>query len=411
MTTLIQWSGDGLSGNLTTSSADANDTAPSFITGATPTIEPAGPRSPAIRFAQVDTTANYASWIFSADDLSSYAIRIYVLFGAGFVASGQGSLARVVNAAESLLSWGVEVTSGGLLRIIDKNGGTAATGTVALSSGVWYRVEAVVNGSSYSVYAYQEEQTTVVDTVTATLASPVSGGRVRLGNAAGSPIAPAFYVDDLLVTNTAEQVGPAVDTVLYATLAELKAYVGITDTADDDLLTDALTSASRGIDHFCGRRFVKSSAASARVYYPDTRLRVDVDDFHTTTDLVVKTDDGDDGTYETTWSSTEYQLEPLNGIRDGETGWPYNRIVSVEGRWFPHCSYRAPIQITAQWGWATVPAAVKQACLIVAAETHKLKDAPFGVASYGDFGVVRVRNNPMAAGMLAPYRRHTVLVG
>jgi hypothetical protein len=46
---------------------------------------------------------------------------------------------------------------------------------------------------------------------------------------------------------------------------------------------------------------------------------------------------------------------------------------------------------------------VHEACLIVASETVKLRDAPFGVAGYGDYGAIRVRNNPMAMGMLAPY--------
>jgi hypothetical protein len=40
-----------------------------------------------------------------------------------------------------------------------------------------------------------------------------------------------------------------------------------------------------------------------------------------------------------------------------------------------------------------------------------LKDAPFGVAGFGEFGAVRVRNNPRAMALLQPYRRLPVLVG
>ena len=42
--------------------------------------------------------------------------------------------------------------------------------------------------------------------------------------------------------------------------------------------------------------------------------------------------------------------------------------------------------------------------------TFKLKDAPFGVAGMAEWGVVRVRANPMAMAMIAPYRLHPVLV-
>ena len=49
----------------------------------------------------------------------------------------------------------------------------------------------------------------------------------------------------------------------YATLAELKAYLGTTDTTQDAQLQDSLVTASRGIEHFCGRRFYPDQAATA----------------------------------------------------------------------------------------------------------------------------------------------------
>jgi hypothetical protein len=53
---------------------------------------------------------------------------------------------------------------------------------------------------------------------------------------------------------------------------------------------------------------------------------------------------------------------------------------------------------------------VKQACLLLAAEILKLKDAPFGVAGFDGFGVVRVGQNRRATALLGPYRRWPVLV-
>lgn len=197
----------------------------------------------------------------------------------------------------------------------------------------------------------------------------------------------------------------------YVSVSQFKVYLGIGDVVDDTAVTDAVTSVSREIEKFCGRQFNDAGSATARVFRPDHAGLCQVDDFSTVTGLVVATDGGDDGTYETTWAASSYQLEPLNGVVDGESGWPWWRIRAVVGQRFPTWCVHPPVQVTARWGWTAVPAAVKQAALILAAETFKLKDAPFGVAGYGDFGPIRVRSNPMAAAKLAPYRRAAVLVG
>ena len=196
----------------------------------------------------------------------------------------------------------------------------------------------------------------------------------------------------------------------YATLAELKSYANATKITHDALLADALDAASRGIELVCHRQFNDAGSASARVYFPEDSGLVEVDDFHTVTGLVVKSDDGDDGAYETTWAATDFDLRPLNGIVSGQTGWPYNEIWAVGNRWFPRCARRASIEVTARWGWATVPKPVKQACLIIAEELYKLKDAPFGVAGMDSYGTVRVRENPMAMKKLMPYIHHPILV-
>lgn len=198
----------------------------------------------------------------------------------------------------------------------------------------------------------------------------------------------------------------------YATLAELRARLGISDTTDDARLTNALAAASRGIEHETRRQFNDAGSATARVFAPTSRWDALVDDFSTVTGLVIKTDSGGDGTFATTLSSTDYELWPLNGIQDGESGWPYYWVRAVESRWFNTLNTRrATIQITARWGWAAVPAVIKEATLIVAAEIFKLKDAPFGVAGFGDYGAVRVRQNPMVNAMIKPYSTQLILVG
>jgi hypothetical protein len=198
----------------------------------------------------------------------------------------------------------------------------------------------------------------------------------------------------------------------YATLSELKDTLKIPDGVDDVQLELALAAISRDIETYCKRQFNQTTTASARVFRPRRSDSLDVDDFHTTTDLAVATDPGWDGSFSTALDPATYQLEPRNGIVNGVPGWPFSRL-----RW-RHVQYRHPysgrrpeVQVTAQWGWAAVPDGVHQACLLLASELFKLREAPFGVAAYGDYGPVRVRQNPMACALLHPYRVNPVMVG
>lgn len=200
----------------------------------------------------------------------------------------------------------------------------------------------------------------------------------------------------------------------YATLPQLKAYMaGSVDddvTTYDAILTDALASVSREIELHCNRQFNSAPSVGARDYPPDSIFTIRegstvthwaaVDDFYDSTGLVVVSGD-------TTWSASDYKLHPRNGIVNGQTGWPYSEIHSASTLRFDATS---DVTITAKWGWATVPAPVKQACLILALETFQIKNAPFGVANMDAFGVIRVRDNRMAASKLAPYVRDPVQV-
>ncbi|GGR52044.1 hypothetical protein [Streptomyces roseolus] len=203
----------------------------------------------------------------------------------------------------------------------------------------------------------------------------------------------------------------------YVQLAEFKSYmVGQANanlTGQDDNFREALLSASREIDSICARQFNRTETATAREYEPDGCDWSYVDDFHTTTGLVVKIDSSGTGTYATTLTASDYELSPANGIVDGMTGWPFYRIRLLGGLRFPATSNgrSRTLQVTAQWGWAEVPAPVRAACRIMAAETWKLKDAPFGVLGLDEFGVVRVRQNKLAVSKLAPYSKTRLLIG
>lgn len=203
----------------------------------------------------------------------------------------------------------------------------------------------------------------------------------------------------------------------YVTIAQLKyrAGVPVSSTVDDDAMTNAALAASRAVERVTRRQFNRSDVAVARSFVPPAfKDGAWVADFWTDEGLIVATDDDGTGAYGTTWSASDFQLEPLDGIVDETPDWPYWVIRPRTGsaRFWPHNCHQtdARLRITAKWGWAEVPADVVEATLIVAAELWKLKDAPLGVAGLADFGVLRVRENPMAAAKLAPYVKEAVLV-
>jgi len=203
----------------------------------------------------------------------------------------------------------------------------------------------------------------------------------------------------------------------YVTLDELKTYLknaklapGVSNSDLDPILNSAIQAASDEIETYCGRQFNKETLATAREYTPLSCWTVLVDDFWTTDGLIVQTDDGS-GTYSTTLTSSEYFLEPKNGVVNGQSGWPYCRIVlrPLSGRLFFRTDYS--VRVTAKWGWNAVPDSVKTACYLMSHDNFKLKDTPFGVAGQTEFGVIRVRNNPMIEAKLKRFRRFKMLGG
>lgn len=201
----------------------------------------------------------------------------------------------------------------------------------------------------------------------------------------------------------------------YASLAELRAWVGIpvADTDDDERLTLALAAAESAVDAYCGRSFSVDAAAVARTFESLTGSVVHIDPVATLTGLVVETDDDDDGTYETTWTvDTDFRAEPANAAAQGS---PWTRLVASGSKVFPTSNRYFPgVRVTAKYGWpAAVPAPVKQATLIQAAFLWGRKDSRFGVAGSPEFGnELRVESalDRTAQALLGPYRRPWVFV-
>jgi len=193
----------------------------------------------------------------------------------------------------------------------------------------------------------------------------------------------------------------------YASLAEVKAALRITDTVDDALLELAIESASREIEGYCERVFYDVGTAT-RVFMPEDSYITQIDDLQGLTTLETSSDGN---SFDTTWTASDYQLEPLNGVAGGLTQ-PSTRIRAIGDYLFPIWSVlntnanEATVRITGTWGWATVPTAIKQATVLYSMRQFKRYDSPLGVAGFGDIGAIRVsRFDPDVEAMLSPYRK------
>ena len=197
----------------------------------------------------------------------------------------------------------------------------------------------------------------------------------------------------------------------YATRNQIKAAlrIGTADTIDDDLIDNCAGAASRLIDGYCNRQFWSVGSATTRVYVAEDDFYCNIDDIAGTA-ITLRTSGATDGTFDVTWSPTDWQLEPLNGRLDGLV-WAYDKIRAVGDYLFPtvNANYgsQALVQLTAVFGWPSVPEPVTQATIIQASRIFKRYDSPLGVAGFGDLGAIRVSRflDPDMAQLVEPYRR------
>jgi len=195
----------------------------------------------------------------------------------------------------------------------------------------------------------------------------------------------------------------------YATLAEFKAAVGITDSTDDTALQSVLDATDTLIDLYCDRKTGFGTATETRYYTAEDYEYVLTDDLVSVTTL--QTDDDANGTYETTWTSgTDYVLAPRNAALDG---FPYTEIdTSVTWpRNFPKDVYLG-VKVVGVFGFPSVPAAVKQAEIIQAGAVWSSRVSPFGIVGSADLGgLLRMSRalHPEAALILEPYRKRNGL--
>lgn len=195
----------------------------------------------------------------------------------------------------------------------------------------------------------------------------------------------------------------------YATLAEVKQAARIPDDIDDQLLELSIESASREIDSYTERVFF-SFGTDTRVYVPRRTNLVETDDIISVTTL--KTSSDGDGVFDLTFTESDFQLEPLNGLAGGIPT-PFTHVRAVGDFFFPVFqprdipSGRATVQITGVFGFAAIPIAIKQATVLASLRAFKRYESPTGVLGFSDMGVVRIgaRLDPDVQRLIDPYRK------
>lgn len=188
----------------------------------------------------------------------------------------------------------------------------------------------------------------------------------------------------------------------YCSLADVKAALRVQDAIDDALIEVAIESASREIDNFTGRTFTNGTAT--RVYSADTSYLVETDDLVSVSAIQTAPLDHN---FTQDWASTDWQLEPLNGISGG-LAQPATRIRAVGNFLFPATPYAA-VKVTGVYGWASVPTDIRLACILQSQRLWKRFDSPLGIAGFGDMGAIRVtRIDSDVQALLMPFVRMAI---
>ena len=192
----------------------------------------------------------------------------------------------------------------------------------------------------------------------------------------------------------------------YVSLALVKKALRITDNIDDEILELSIEAASREIDGYCERVFYATT--ETRVFIPRDSFTCEIDDLTSLTTL--KTSSTGES-FDVTWTSTDYQLEPLNGQAGGLVT-PSTRIRAVGDYVFPTFEprnvnhYEATVQVAGTFGFTPIPTAIEQAALLLTLRQYRRYDSPLGVAGFDEMGVVRVgRIDPDVQKLISPFRR------
>lgn len=179
-------------------------------------------------------------------------------------------------------------------------------------------------------------------------------------------------------------------------VATFRAWKGIPTSPADAVVQAAIDAAEEAINDDCGRIFAVAGSGTARLYVP---TNTDVLTIHDCTTVTAITESGSAVTL-------SYQLEPVNNLTAAGDYSPYTRIRLLGSSWRTTGERgEATISVTATWGWATLPDRYTQAVEILAADLLEQVELRNGIVGFTEYAGIRVKANPMVAGLLKKLRR------
>jgi len=198
---------------------------------------------------------------------------------------------------------------------------------------------------------------------------------------------------------------------LYVSVSRLKGELDSVNTswtaAETTMLEELAEAVSRKIDRECGfplRQFYQSSANTARYFTSDDGAELVIPDLVSIDTNGLTTDADGDRTYETTWATTDYDLEPFNASEYDE---PYTYIhVTPTGRYsFP--THAKGVKITGTWGWPAVPRETSGACMLESKRAWQQAQSPSGVISSDELGrfMIEPELHPKTLALIGTLRR------
>lgn len=194
MTTIYTWSSsaDNFNGGAATGAASSTETAGSY---GERLVWPATTSVAYQRIATSSLTSFGMRFIYT---LASYASSSHA------VTQGQSS-----GAAQQ---WRVDLGPTGLLRIRDTAGTQVAQGTQTLAVGTEYHFEVYRSGSTLTARVYQASNNALIDSISGTVGSTACTIFVIGNNATLTGTLGSFTYDEIVITDTAAEVGPPVST-------------------------------------------------------------------------------------------------------------------------------------------------------------------------------------------------------
>lgn len=185
------------------------------------------------------------------------------------------------------------------------------------------------------------------------------------------------------------------------TSAEFAASRGaaFSDGRDDNDIARLITAASYWLSAECGRQFYQDASTSVRKFEPSEDDCLYIDDFSTTTGLVV-VDNG-----QTLTLDSDFYVAPLNGKGPTGESVAYYVLHKFNDMEWLDTGAGPSVSVTARWGWPAVPPAVKQGVIEVVSDLLKMRDNTFGVIGIDVGTAVRLRSNTHVAELIATYAR------